>query len=88
MKTNPTRTNLTSSPVRFAPIKWQAASGDPAGADAEADAGGAAGLGVGCCVGSGLGRGRGRRWLRLAAISWRRCIRLGFDQEADLFAYG
>src|SRR6202048_5459146 len=43
MKANPTRTNPTSSPVWFAPIKRQAASGDPAGADVVADAAGAAG---------------------------------------------
>src|SRR6266849_3012874 len=43
MKANPTRTNPTSSPVWCAPIKRQAASGGPAGADVVADAAGAAG---------------------------------------------
>src|SRR6266404_4412671 len=43
MKADPTKTNPTSSPERFAPIKRQAASDDPAGADVVADAAGAAG---------------------------------------------
>src|ERR1700676_2168467 len=42
-KANPTKTNPTSSPVRFAPIGRQAASGGPAVADVVADAAGAAG---------------------------------------------
>src|SRR5260370_36085554 len=47
MKANPTRTNPTSSPVWFAPIKRPAASGGLAGADVVADAAGAAGWGMG-----------------------------------------
>ena len=49
---------------------------------------GAARLGLIRCRGGGLRRGGGRRWLRPAARDWRRCVGLGVDQEANLFAHG